>query len=659
MAEPVFDPSKPFKKLDQRPEPEFDFDKPYLSADDDAITPPELPEELQEKEGKGFFTSLMQALDRFTGAEPTREFLTGVAEEGVVRGLERGIGVFGKPLGEGVTGKEAARTILPELGMDPDEPIEAGTVQAVGGPFGIVTPTQREKSKITRADVLGTFLDVFATPALVTKPVGLGLKAGKEVTKKAGDIALTGLGKVPTVGRPAEVGIRAGIGSIRDKVAVAADFPKLLEIQKKFDIRGEPTLELEFGIDTSLGRAGQRRRLANEMGEADKFKQLAQQTEDAIERQITTIGGALEPLSPTEAGEAIMDAFNNAKNQVFERASVTFSSMDEFPELAISGAARDKLLKALKPFEKEAAKDIALDLSDTLTKEAKDLLKKIAATKEVTGSFEDTVYVWRKIGQEAFAKPRPGVQIQPTNQKALQKLYFEINDALLDTVRTDVPGGEQIAAEIVENNAILSKFFKQGAKLEKAIGNKESGEQVFKAIALGNTAVAREARELLGEVSPDTIDIIKGALVKSFKKEKFVSPESPSFVMFGNAIQNNSQKIANWLRPDEIEDLRDLVEFSMRIGSRQAAPGLGRSGFFNKNAFLRAMDSAIVEAAAEAKAAKARRAIPTAPPRLHKRALKEARRRGLGAARAAEIQARDDDLDIRLDERPFITPPQR
>lgn len=358
--------------------------------------------------------------------------------------------------------------------------------------------------------------------------------------------------------------------------AQAKDFPEMAAIAQKNGIDASLLPEsVEFGKGSFLDSASRARR-EGPLGEEylQKFTDGQRQVQTALDNKVTQIGGGA-PLSTPAAGVELRKSFDKAVQNFWDSIEITHDNIvsQYAPGLHVDSEEMGKLNSVLNGVEKFAKGTKIRTLEKA---QAQELLDAVDAVRSGNGSYKQMVETMRSVGNAAFdASSHPGVL--PADTQKLRKMYFAMDDALINTVEKHV--NPDFAAELRANNGAIHDMFEKKNQIGNILADKNiAPEDAFKRVVLnGDTD---QLATLIKTVPPEDIQKLKGAFIESLIKRE---PDG-SFNMSSlyNAMRNKQNQIKILFKPDEIEELGELLKLGDRFGKAVlSTSGTGASGVFH------------------------------------------------------------------------------
>lgn len=542
-------------------------------------------------------------VDKYTGA-PARAALSEVVKsptiEGVGTGVQKYVEHFGEDPNLAPTGKDIAR----QLKVSDDVAFKI--------PFTDID--------VSKSGLAGFGIDVIADPTnlipvgAIAKAAGKGVvqstKAAGKVAKLGKDIVLEGSAKAAELARATKLGeevltkagkfgeaaaattkgvlspVKNAASSTRNALGklfnpkVSDDFAELSLIAEKNGINPNILPEgVEFGENSIISRAARVQReglLGEEL--LDNFYNGLSKVRKAVDNKAAEIGNGVV-LSRVDAGAVLRDGFDKGVDKILSNANTTYNTViKDYPGLKLSKEAMSKLDSQIGGLESFAKRRAVRGFSAGQRSQGEQLLNSVESIRSNNGSFKQMVEALKDVGDVAF-KNKNMLEIDPPDVQRLQKLYGDIRDALMDTIRTDVKDGEAVAGALQINNSIISDLFSDKAVVGRVLGNSSLGpEKVFDSlIKNGDT---RKIEALKNVVDADDWKMVKGAFVESLIKRD-PADGSFSFKELRNAVRNKKDVIESILDPNEIDDLSDIIRLGDRFGvAVMSTSGTGASNIF-------------------------------------------------------------------------------
>lgn len=530
--------------------------------------------------------------------------------------------------------KEAGKSILDPYTKSEEAPTGKEIIQkhfpntpekipANYAPPGVLSDQEAEElgMNFPLKDAAGVAVDAAADRLVFAGPL---LKVAKKGLSTLGKFALQGSAKaldVTTGMRTAEKLEDAGTAiqntsqalQRRFRPKMADDFNDLKKIadRNKIDMGKQPAA-IEFGENSSLSRA---ERVIAEGPEGEmllqKFKEGQQDITRALDDDIERISGARLP-DQVQAGEAIVDGFNEGVKRFFDGVDVSWSQIvKENPGLKVSEQAQKIINRRLNFWEKQAkGKAFGGKLGPRgigpEVKEAKSLLTAIENIRNANGSLKQTVEALQGVGRVAFNAGKRS-EFHPIDIEGLQNIYHKINGELIGSVGQSI--GKNTADRLRSNNKLMSNFIGQKSVVGKVVGRKDiAPEKIFKQLV--ESGDTRKIEALKSILSPEKVNQLKGAFLDSVVKRN-----AEGDIIFRSTVNNLQRKkhLAQELfTPGEIDNFTDLLKFGERMGS----PVMSSSGTGASIGFMDAFKKLPEEVAASAGLEQAKRAARrrSAPP---------------------------------------------
>jgi len=465
---------------------------------------------------------------------------------------------------------------------------------------------------ITASGFAGLGLDVILDPTTLFGGAALkGVKKGTELARKAGKVK-----KIVDTGKPTLLtSIKKGAAVTKKDISgllertinprQSKEFERLLDIADKHKIKASELPEaVEFG-KTSFPSTFERFKAEGPLGEETlkKFGTAFAKVDEALESQMSTIGGVAPTGSAQSAGDLLRAGYDEAFDKLNKNADITYGNIHNIePGITLTDDAINKVGSKLNGVNKWAIGRIKRGIQGEGLGEAKQIQSVVRAIKNTNGSVKQTVEVMQDIGRLAF-KQRSVNDLTPRNVKKLKELYFSLSEGVLETVGEKL--GPELAGSLKENNKLFSEFFKD-KKFIEIIGNeRKASEDVFKSlVSSGDTKQIAVLKKLL---SPEKLQQIKGEYLASLVTR--LKDGGINFTSFSKKLMAKEGPLGLFTK-DEIKNLTDIIDLQASLGEVVLSrSGTGASNRF-KEFLLKPLDaissSATGEALSESVKAKAR-----------------------------------------------------
>jgi len=351
---------------------------------------------------------------------------------------------------------------------------------------------------------------------------------------------------------------------------VDPSFEEFADIAKKNGIDTSLLPEsVKFGPDSSASRAA--RNLAEgKFGEETlkRFNQTLDQVRDAYDRKITKFSGGL-PVDEITAGKVLRDSYDEGVSKFFDQMDFTHNSIINMaPGLSLTDDAFNKIQSSLNGIEKFAKGRLERGVTATQRGQGEQLLNAVSAIRNGNGSYKQTVEALRDIGEAAFQSKNSLADV-PVDVQRMRKLYNDVNESLLETVRTRL--GDDIADSLIANNKAMTEFFGDQSLISRVMGDKTiAPENAFKTLIMNGDSQRIEALKKI--LPPEKWEYLKGAVLENIVKR---DPEGGfAFKSLYNNMRNKRSALSSIFTPDELAENAGLV----RLGDRFGNPVLSSSG---------------------------------------------------------------------------------
>ncbi len=541
--------------------------------------------------------------DRF-GPAPMRAALYNIGDSP----LSAFIGQFGRDPRKAPTPTDLAQ----KMGFSNDKPIVDPKMAALlppnPSPFSEdITPSDFAQglSQVTPAQLAGVPIGIAADPFLLAGGVanaGKGVLRGIEngallakdtaglVTKtsaKIADAAMGGShleGAVDTASKAANyVG-----GSVKNSYNAAVehifspkqapDFSELSGIATKNGI--DPALlpeSVEFGRGSFLDTAGRARR-EGPLGEQFKenFHNGLRQVQGALDKKISEVGNGT-PMNALEAGAALRKGYNEGLAKFFDGIDMTHDEVLKYaPGLHVDRDSMESINSTVNGIEKFAKGRLERGITSEQRAQAQELMNAVSAIRSGNGSYKQTTEALRDIGQVAFGNI-PGKQI-PADTENLRKLYFALDDGLIQTVRKHV--NPAFADELQANNQSMSAMFKNKEQVSSILSDPHiAPETAFqRTVMSGDSDQIQALRKIL---SPEAFDQQRAAFVNNLIKRE--ADGTFNLQTLYSAMRNKEAQL-RVLFEDKPQALLEMGEL-LKLGDRFGKAVLSTSGTGASNVF--------------------------------------------------------------------------
>lgn len=513
-----------------------------------------------------------QFIDRFTGA-PTRaavgELVTG---GGILGAGGKFIEQFGADPTLAPTGKEIVQAAgLPEFDLidDPAKEIDK-QLEAQG-----FTVSKSENAGLTSTGAAGLAVDILADWSNFI-PIKAVLKGASQGAKQTGKVTLMAIDtatgtKIAT--KSADDVARAVdnvLASVKKsfKPTRAGDFSKFEEIAKKNGI--DPAIlpeTVEFGPSSTVTKKA-KVMAENPGGEAvqARFRKADFEIENALDRKITELGGGAK-LGDAEAGQLLLDSYNNSVKKFFDQDFVTNQRIiNENPGLTITDDAAksiDKELKKMSRFSADQSKGFKAQRAQAAAvDDAVATARRYMKGGKIT--YKDATEMLSNIGEEAFKKFKGDDPIGAAYRKKLQDLYFTVRESMNGTVAGKV--SDEAAMELANSNAIISEFLTDKGVVNKIMSSDVPTEKILKSMVDNADTKKIEALNKMFDYAdnPAAKNQFKG-----FVADKLVKRNAKGKPLYDTSINNMTKKrdiLGLVFNPKETIEISELLELGSRKG---------------------------------------------------------------------------------------------
>ena len=347
-------------------------------------------------------------------------------------------------------------------------------------------------------------------------------------------------------------------------------FDEFVDIAKRNGI--DPNIlpeSVKFGPDSSASRAA--RNLAEgRFGEETlkRFNESLGQVREAYNKKILNYSKGL-PVDEVSAGKILRDSYDEGVSKFFDQMDFTHNTIiDQAPGLTLTPQSLQKIESSLNGVEKFAKGRMSRGVTETQRKQGQQLLNAVDAIRARNGSYKQTVEALRDIGEAAFQSKNSLADV-PVDVKKMRKIYNDLNDGLIDTVRSNL--GSDIADSLVANNKAMSEFFGDQSLISRVMGDKSiAPEQAFQSLILRGDS--QELQALKKILPKEKWDYLKGAALENLAKR---DPEGDfTFKQLFSSMRSKKNSLASIFEPEELADHLGIV----RLGDRYGSPVLSSSG---------------------------------------------------------------------------------
>lgn len=629
MADPQFDPTKPFDVVEET----FDPEQPF-----EVVAEEEVPEWL-----KTVGTVAGEVSE--AAAAPFRAGLAPIAAEGAA-GILKAPGAALEQIGEEAaiapTGMElAAMAGIPKEAKVPTPEIEPGMgvsfspeqIQQAMQALGIKTP-ELPPTEVLAREMAATGLSMVEPdigpalpPAIKAAGYGAGYVGalGARGVGKIGSLAMENVIK-PGAVKTAELAGKAvgAVKSLPDAVKAAKSsregaqimlkaidsLPQQVkfvynslrpEIQKRFiehyataDRHGiDPDLIVEspalmYGEDSFVAKAKAAAKSFGVDKLTENWNKLNSQISEAINREIQKLSipkGQIElfegqpQVTRVSAGQGIRTAFNRKVKQLFDTASVRYSTvLRQSPELAKATMSEDtqiNLFNTLALLEEKELRTLQYSSDDAVIAQANANLQQIRSLGSAVADNNLSAIIpqMQQLGREAFelkTKKFAPVQFISPQQQVKQNLYFAIQKAVLETVDEIDP---QIGLELKAGNALQSRFFEQSKKISQVIANEmeKGGEHVYAELIAGGDSLKLDALKTIIGDQPEFLQ----ARAQYLRDVLRLNQEgNVIYTQVRKSLFDDQKKriLGTLFEPGELQGFEDLLQMGADMGRGEFNP---------------------------------------------------------------------------------------
>lgn len=535
----------------------------------------------------GFVSGIGQLLDYYGGA-PVRNAIYQALEapddkSRTMDGIKGFLSQYGRMPSEAPTGKDIAlKAGIPDY-TDPSKlsvsPADAvGFLTDLGADWTNIVPG---KTALTLGfKTAGKATGAAAKAGVKTADIMTGTKVPSSVagawaeTGRTGAEAIrSGFGQVPVRTWPESRAIAARAGITESEIPAAAKY-------------GKHSLTSLFERFEREGPLGQKLRDAYEAG--------ATKLEKGITGEVQRFG---VPTDMAEAGAHMQGLFDKGLDEFFDGVDITHKKIiKEKPGMLLNRDAAKNLESKLTGLERYAKGEVKRGITNTDKGRGQQLLNAVEAIRgtqqQGKWTYKQMYEALNRIGKTAF-KTKSSLADIPPDVGRLRKLYGDINEALIETVRKEIGGGVglpsrpksgygyqgDIAKELVENNRKVTEMFRDKNALANFMGKDIAPEKKFSAI-FGDT---RRIKALKKFVPPEDMNRLKASYLENQIVQRAEDGEIKWRGMAARLRNADRKGVLNELFPDgELDSIRDYIKLADRFGEDV----LSRSGTGATNQFI-------------------------------------------------------------------------
>ena len=288
---------------------------------------------------------------------------------------------------------------------------------------------------------------------------------------------------------------------------------------------------------------------------------------DALQRDISRIGGKGGDMTPATAGEFIRDSFDEAEQKLFEQNHVRYSSIAEMPGMKIEPKESVKLLKSLGKMKYEASKRAALSGSGATISAANSTVKAIEGIENTLkySPFDPKAFVFnmQTIGNDAY-KAANKLDLTPVDVKEMRDIYSQMTDAFKGSVKNPT-----LKAELKLSNDNIKKFLDKKKHVAGVIGNEMTDAENVYHNVMNSTNKIDALKEIF---TPEQMQVLKGAFLKNLE-----NPEA-GFLAWKRKLYGKRDQVQRLFKgaeaggEGELQNFNDLLDAGERMGS-SVSPG--------------------------------------------------------------------------------------
>lgn len=297
--------------------------------------------------------------------------------------------------------------------------------------------------------------------------------------------------------------------------------------------------------------------------ELERYNQVRTNLQSAYGKAVDDIGTVLDPKN---AGEMVRNGVLDGVERIGDNVQMTHAKVAEkIPFLTLDPASHQGLTKKLDDalmLVEDVIKDGGLNPSELSS--AQEVVRTVNLLKKKGGNYKELTNSASRIGRTVFQKARSLERISD-HDRALQDIYFALNDARIGTLKTIDP---KMAEDVLQSNAYLTEALNDKGIIARAIGDKNKpGLSIFEqAIANGDDKTIGAVKRFL---TPDQWQSTKASLLDYYTGK---SPEGE--FSFKGALNRMGTKRAQVVLSTAFDDPRELqgaVDF-LKAGKRTGDP---------------------------------------------------------------------------------------
>ena len=400
------------------------------------------------------------------------------------------------------------------------------------------------------------------------KGVGKGVKETAKATAKA---TAKGIKEAPVIGAPVRVAEDAAkkVAKIVDShlnPKQASNFKRMKLTAKKngIDPKTLPD-QVEFGSESVLGKLSRSQAevdIQNELSQ--KFIKSLENTENALDKRIATIGKVARPPDALEAGNVILDGVQKSFDSLFGDFAVTYKQLtDRIPDLRLADDAADTMTSRLDGILQSAEKRMRISSVGAESAQAKQVVDNVYNILSLGDNIDDLVLKLHSVGNAGYvSKFARGIDIAP-DEKAFREIYDVLKDAIIDSTRAIDPA---VADDLLETNQRISGFLKAREPIESILTDgRKAPEAVFNSlIANGDSKQINALKEIMPAAD---FDSLKSSYLENLIKRNAdgnVSFKQTSNRLFTN--KRNHLRMGQILEEAELSDVAELLELGRNHG---------------------------------------------------------------------------------------------
>jgi len=439
----------------------------------------------------------------------------------------------------------------------------------------------------TASGVAGFGIDISADVSNIipfgaaAKVLGKGVSRAGRVGKAVGGTALDAAKLVTegaAVAADAVTGTKIATGalettarvasSVADKAKSAADaifniatpkrvanYEKLTETAQSIGISAdELTAATEFGRKSVVSRL-ERTVAEGPTGQKlmDNFENVANKISSGIDDTVTKLGSG-RVYEPVAAGDLLKAGYATAERDILKGADLTYkTAADLSPALQIAEKSAKNLSQTIGGLKKRAKGYIARGATKEQVAMGNDLLGFSFRLEKNGTNYRQLSDQIGFIGQ-AMTDPN----LNKVHAKELRSVYKDLSEALIETV-TDL--SPDLGNQLVDNNKVMSSFFKSRDALGTAIQNAKSNpESLFRSMT-GNASQIDELKKIL---PVDDFNSFRASYL-----DTLIRRNADGLVLYDSTVKSlkkNAGRLSKMFDAEELVEIGNLLDLGRAQG---------------------------------------------------------------------------------------------